>query len=165
MRLRGDRWQVPVGKVPNSHRNKGTADAGGWRPLRGQCSGLVPSASGGCVGTGSSGAARGSKPSPMAAQGWRPLPQLRRAQQRRTQHFLRHGELTDSLGGYKSELKSRGWTGCLGTRNLSPRKGGLRKALSAIIFIIFSSGSLGSGAQPRHRQRLPHADRAAGSDK
>lgn len=48
------------------------------------------------------------------------------------------------LGGYKSELKSPGWTGCLGTRNLSPRKEGLRKALSAIIFIIFSPGSLGS---------------------
>lgn len=48
------------------------------------------------------------------------------------------------LGGYKSELKSRGWTGCLGTGNLSPRKGGLRKVLSAIIFIIFSSDSLGS---------------------
>lgn len=48
------------------------------------------------------------------------------------------------LGGYKSELKSWGWTGCLETRNLSPRKGGLRKALSAIIFIIFSSDSLGS---------------------
>lgn len=96
------------------------------------------------MGTRPSGAARGAKPSPMAEQGWRPLPQLRQAQQRRTQHFLRHGELTDSLGGYKSELKSRSWTGCLGTRNLSPRKGGLRKALSAIIFIIFSSGSLGS---------------------
>lgn len=60
-----------MGKVPNRHRNKGTADAGGQKPLTGRCSGLVPSgwAQGGFLGTGPSGAARGDKPSPMAEQG------------------------------------------------------------------------------------------------
>lgn len=140
----------PRGEAPRQQQKQGHSRCQWLETLHGALLRAGPP----CLGSGglwghrakrdSNRAAREAKPSPMAEQGWRPLPQLCRAQQRRTQHFLRHGELTDSLGGYKSELKSRGWTGCLGTRNLSPRKGGLRKALSAIIFIIFSSGSLGS---------------------
>lgn len=46
---------------------------------------------------GSSGAAQGAKLSPIAKQGWRPLPQLHRARRQRTQCFLQHGELTDTV--------------------------------------------------------------------
>lgn len=98
-------WERSPTAAGTSIQHNGTADAGGWRPLTGHRSGPVPPTlgSGGLWGLrakgGSSGAARGAKLSLMAEQGWRPLPQLYWARQQRTQHFLRHGELTDGVWG------------------------------------------------------------------
>lgn len=48
---------------------------------------------------GSSGTAQGAKLSPVAEQGWWPLPQFPWARRQRTQRFLQHREPTDAVWG------------------------------------------------------------------